>query len=59
MRGPAPLIPFTWVATDAEVGCAEGGRFAEREGDEVAEDVPLMPFMEVWLFSGRFDLLIL
>ncbi len=38
---------------------ADGGRFAEREGEVVVEDVPVFPFIAVWIFSGRFNLLIL
>jgi hypothetical protein len=59
VRDPTPPIPFTRAVVEIVAFDAEGGRFADRDGDEVVDELPLIPFMEVWIFSGRFDLLIL
>jgi hypothetical protein len=63
-RGRLPgreLTPFTPLAVDVAVGgrIADGGRAAESEGDAELEAIPLMPFVVIWTFSGRFTLFIL
>lgn len=51
---PTPLLV-------AELGgsMADGGRFAESEGELVPERGPFKEVIDVWIFSGLFNLLIL
>jgi hypothetical protein len=58
VRDTVPFIPFTLFVAEEGGNWADGGFLAEREGDDVVEVVPLTPFMDVWIFSGRFNLLI-
>jgi hypothetical protein len=58
VRDTVPFIPFKLLVEDEGGNWADGGFLAEREGEDVVEDVPLTPFMDVWIFSGRFNLLI-
>jgi hypothetical protein len=52
-----PFIPFRLLVADGG-NWEDGGFLAEREGEDVVEVVPFTPFMDVWIFSGRFNLLI-
>jgi hypothetical protein len=58
VRDAMPFIPFRLLVADDGGNWAEGGFLADSEGEDVVEIVPFTPFMDVWIFSGRFDLLI-
>lgn len=58
-RDPGPLVAMPLLVADGGGIWADGGRFAaESDGDEFAELAPVAPFIVVWIFSGRFNLLI-
>jgi hypothetical protein len=58
VRDTVPFIPFTLLVAESGGNWADGGRLADSDGDEVVDEVPFTPFIDVWIFSGRFDLLI-
>jgi hypothetical protein len=49
-----PFIPPLLLVAEEGI-CPDWGLFAERAGEDIAEAVPII---DVWIFSGRFSLLI-
>lgn len=47
VRDMAPLTPFTLFVAETGGSIADVGRGAERDGEDVVEEVPLTPLIDV------------